>query len=185
MSYADDLLAFAAEMHELADNLGAVAERLAQATARRAVELVQDQWPVDTGYSRDQWSAQPLPGGASIVCIADYSSYVFEAGDITRTPIYPQMLGRALRDAAIELDWHGTFQDVTAAYVGQGRTTAHLTGVSRKFLIHTPKIEQEGWRKSWPHLIESVTVTINGVEREMEAVPSDTVAGGAMGGGYL
>lgn len=47
-------------------------QRELQGIAARAVRDIRNRWPVDSGYSRDQWEAD----GASLVCDAPYASYV-------------------------------------------------------------------------------------------------------------
>ena len=175
------LRSFAESMDELADNIEAVAAGMALEVAAAAVPLIQEQWPELTGYSKSEWKADPFFGGALLHCDADYASYIYAPGDLQRTPIYPGIVAKSITRAAADLDIRGQFQDLTAAYTGQGRTTAHLTGVARKFLRHAPPDERAAWRQVCPELIS--VITVNG--RDEEVVPSDVVAARQMGGGVF
>lgn len=152
-----------------------------------AVREIQSNWPVDTGYSRDRWRYELNAADLSVRIVgeADYSSYVFEKGDDQRVPLYPEILTAAFQVAADESGLLTVFQDMTEEYIGQGRTTSHLTGSHRKRIRHAPVNEQEGWRKNHPDMIEEITVVYNGIETVWEVVPSDTVQAGQMGSGTV
>lgn len=182
MPLGDDLRGFAREMEHLIDAFEQVAQGGVQEIARVAVETyLKPALPVDTGATRDAARWEPLPDGARIVIGTDYSSFIFAKGDRLRTPIYLELLPWAVQMAVDEVGLEAAFEDLTAEYFGQGRTTAHLTGTHRKMIQHTPADQVAGWRKSHPELIETISIVWNGSLRDVEVVPSDTIAAGGAG----
>lgn len=159
------------------------------AIASRAVEILQSQWPVDTGASRAAWRVEARgESGCAIVCATDYSSFTFEKGDTLRTPIYLDAVPLAIEQAAREIGLDLRLQDLTEAYFGQGRRTANVEiegggviGVQRKMTMHTPPDQVDAWKESMPEVVERVRVNYRGKWIEAELVPSDTIAPGGIG----
>lgn len=176
----DPIRGFGLMLEEWTAAIEQAMQRGLEEVARVAVDDLRANWPVDTGKSRDSWEARSTPDGAEIVCATDYSSYTFAKGDSERIPIYLDRVPRAIAMAAAQVGVQGIAADVTEAYVGQGRTTSHLTGVERKMLIHTPSAQAQAWRDNYPEMIERVYIEGYG---EQELVPSDTIAAG--GGGTI
>ena len=171
----DGLRALSSDLDSFAVAVEQVMIEGLRAIAAEAVQIIKNEWPVDTGFSRDAWSWEPLENGARIVCSAEYSSFVFAAGDETRAAIYLNVVPDAVARAADIVGLPAALSDVTEEYIGQGRTTSDVTGVSRKFIFHAPASQQVAWRTENPHLIERVTLTWGGTTGEFELVPSDTI----------
>lgn len=186
MSLSAAFSSFSSAVSELDQALQSLQVSISLEVCRVAVETyIRPKWPVDTGRSKDAWGYRPTATGAQIICDIQYASYVFAKKDTERIPIYPGLVENAIANAIDEIGVAAVIQDITEAYIGQGRKTAHLTGASRKFLIHTPSNQAQAWRENCPQMIEVVDVFWNGKQRLMEIVPSDTVAGAMMGTGIL
>lgn len=184
MSLADPFLSISEDFGSLARALEDEGARAMQAAAARAVEILRADWPVDTGASRDAWSWEPTVNGAIIKCTTTYSSFTFVKGDEERMPIYIERLPAAIRQAMEEVGVVGVFEDVTAAYFGEGRTTTEVQtsdgaiGVNRKLGRHTPKKQLEAWVSRCPELVTNVTLVWRGKLVEDVLVPSDTLPAG-------
>ena len=152
-------------------------------TARIAVaDYIIPNWPVDTGYSRDNWRTVAIADGARILCRADYASFVYTGGERSDfTPIYAWLVPWAVQQAANRVGLPAVLQDMTEAYIGQGRTTAHITGVDRKMIQHAPKSEQQAWRTLFPELIESIEVYYRGEWQTVELVRAVGIDAGQAG----
>lgn len=175
----DPIRGFGTMLEEWANAIEESVNEALVEVARVAVEdHLRPGWSVATGKSRDAWESHAIEGGAEFSCQTDYSSYTFEKGDRLRTPIYLDRVPQAIQAASNEVGIGAILADITEAYVGQGRTTSHLTGVHRKMLRHTPSDQAKAWRENYPELIERVIIEGYG---EQELVPSDTIAAG--GGG--
>ena len=182
MSLAASFYSMAAELDHLEAAVRQVMMGGLLEVARVAVDdYIVPNWPRASGTSARAWGYRADPDGATILCATDYSSYVFAGGDKLRTPIYLDLVPWAVSQADLKVGVGAMLSDLTAEYFGQGRTTSHLTGTARKFIIHTPADQAAAWRANCPEMIETIEVFYRGELRRMEIVPSDRIAAG--GGG--
>jgi len=173
----DAMRKLADSLDDFADAIGPVMSAAMLAVADRAADNIRDTVPVDTRATRDGVRVDSVGGFVTLTIGTDYASYIFEAGDQTRIPIYPRLLADAFQAAVNDVGIAAQVVDMTEAYFGQGRTTTNITGPTRKMIQHAPPHEADAWRANNPEMITRVMVD----GAEIELVPSDFIDAGQAG----